>query len=140
MATTSIAGGLAVMVGFDPDGEAEDVVQEMRDISEALLCAEVTRAVREARVDGYSVSEGDYMGFLDGELRAVEDGVEDAALKLIEKMVEKGADVVTLLTGYGLDESTAYKISEKAKLLDEQIEVEIKTGDQPLYPLQMVAE
>jgi dihydroxyacetone kinase-like predicted kinase len=80
------------------------------------------------------------MGFLDEELVAVEEGVEDAALKLIEKMLEEGADVVTLLTGYELNESTARKIAEKAKLLDSRIEVEIKDGGQPLYPLQMVAE
>ncbi len=140
VATTSIAGGLAVMVGFDSEGEAEEVVREMRDIAGELVCAEVTRAVREARVGGRDVSEGAYMGFLDEELLAVEDGVEDVALKLIEKMLEEGADVVTLLTGYGLDESTAWKIAEKAKLLDSRIEVEIKDGGQPLYPLQMVAE
>jgi DAK2 domain fusion protein YloV len=138
--TTSIAGGLAVMVGFDSEGEVEEVVQEMREIAGGLLCAEITRAVREARVEGWDVPEGAYVGFLDGEILAVEDGAEDAALKLIEKMLEEGADVLTLLTGYGLDESTARKISERVKLLDSKVEVEVKDGGQPLYPLQMVAE
>src|SRR3990170_4691740 len=51
VATTNIVGGLAVMIGFDPEGEAEEVAQEMHEISESLLCAEVTRAVREARIE-----------------------------------------------------------------------------------------
>ncbi len=140
VATTSIAGGLAVMVGFDSEAEVEEVVQEMREIAGGLSCAEVTRAVREARVEGWDVPEGAYIGFLDGELLAVEDGVEDVALKLIEKMLGEGADVVTLLTGYGLDETIARKISERVKLLDSRVEVEVKDGGQPLYPLQMVAE
>jgi uncharacterized protein len=140
VATTNIAGGLAVMIGFDPEGEAEEVAQEMHEISESLLCAEVTRAVREARIEGRDVPEGAYIGLLDGELLTVEEGVEDAALKLVEKMIEEGADVVTLLRGYWLDEITAHKILERIKLLDGRVEVEVKDGGQPLYPLQMVAE
>jgi len=137
--TTSIAGGLAVMVGFDPEGEVE-VVEEMREISRGLRCAEITQAVRNARVEGCEVRKGDYIGLLDGELLAVEDGIEDAALKLVEKLLEEGADVVTLLRGYGLNEAVARRICERIKLLDEHAEVEIKDGGQPLYPLQMVAE
>lgn len=139
--TTSIAGGLAAMVGFDAEDEPEEVAEEMRDIVSGLRCAEVTRAVRDARVEGREVREGEYIGFLDGELVAVEEGVEDAALRLVEKMLESDEyDVVTLLRGYGMDEASAGKVAERIKLLDEKIEVEIRDGGQPLYPLQMVAE
>ena len=140
VATTSIAGGLAAMIGFDPEDEAEEVVREMREIAGGLLCAEVTRAARKARIGGRVVPEGAYIGFLDGELLAVEEDVEDAALKLIEKMLGEGVDIITLLRGYGLEEASARKISERAKLLEKGVEVEIKDGGQPLYPLQMVAE
>jgi DAK2 domain fusion protein YloV len=140
VATTSIAGGLAVMLGFDPEGGAEEVSQEMREISENLLCAEVTHAVREARIEGRDVPEGAYIGMLNGKLLAVEGSAEEAALKLVEKMLEEGADMVTLLRGYGLDEQVARKILQRIKLLDGKVEVEIKEGGQPLYPLQMVAE
>ena len=140
VATTSIAGGLAVMIGFDPEGEAEEVAKDMREISEGLLCAEITRAVRQARIEGKDVPEGAYIGLLDGELLAVEGSLEDAALKLVKKMLEEGADVVTLLRGYALDEGMARRILERIKLLDGKVEVEVKDGGQPLYPLQMVAE
>jgi uncharacterized protein len=48
--------------------------------------------------------------------------------------------VVTLLRGYALDEGMVRRILERIKLLDGKIEVEVKDGGQPLYPLQMVAE
>jgi DAK2 domain fusion protein YloV len=136
----SIAAGLAAMVGFDAEGETEEVVEEMREITAGLQCAEVTRAVREARIDGREVPEGAYIGLLDGELVAVEDGVEDAALKLVEKMLEGGVDIVTLLRGYGMNERSAERLAEGIKRLDTDVDVEIKDGGQPLYPLQMVAE
>ena len=138
--TTSIAGGLAAMVGFDAEGEPEDVAEEMREITAGLRCAEITQAVREARIGGREVPEGSYIGLLDGELVAVEEGVEDAAIRLVEKMLEEGVDIVTLLRGYGMDERSATRVAERIKALDKGVEVEIKDGGQPMYPLQMVAE
>jgi uncharacterized protein len=139
--TTSIACGLAVMVGFDADeGEVEKVVEEMREISRGLRCAEVTRAVRDAQVDGRQVLEGAYFGLLDGELLAAEDGIEDVALKLVGKMIEEGADVVTLLRGAELGEAPTEEIAEAIRRLDADLLVEVRDGGQPLYPLQMVAE
>ena len=138
--TRTIAGGLAAMVGYDAEGEPDGVVDEMHEIVSGLRCGEVTRAVREARVQGREVPEGAYIGLLDGEIVAVEQGVEDAAVRLVERMLEEGADVVTLLRGYGMDEASAKKVAERITNLDEAIEVEVKDGGQPLYPLQMVAE
>jgi uncharacterized protein len=138
--TMSIAAGLAAMVGFDAEGVPKEVVEEMREITAGLRCAEVTRGVREARIDGLEVPEGAYIGLLDGELVAVEDGVEDAAIKLVEKMLEDGIDIVTLLRGYGMNERAAERVAEGIKRLDTGVDVEIRDGGQPLYPLQMVAE
>jgi DAK2 domain fusion protein YloV len=137
--TTTIAAGLAAMVGFDAQGEQEEVVEEMREISDTLRSAEITRAVRGARVGDREVPEGAYMGILDGELFAVEDNVEDAALRLAEEMLDE-ADVVTLVRGEELDEATLQRIAEAIRGLDETVEVETWDGGQPLYPLQMVAE
>jgi DAK2 domain fusion protein YloV len=138
--TISIAAGLVAMVGFDTEGETEEVVEEMREITAGLRCAEVTQAVREARIDGRQVPEGAYIGLLDGELVAVEDGVEDAAIRLVEKMLEGGIDIVTLLRGYGMNERSAERVVEGIKRLNTDVEIEIKDGGQPLYPLQIVGE
>jgi dihydroxyacetone kinase-like predicted kinase len=138
--TMSIAAGLAAMVGFDVEAQTDEVVEEMRGITAGLRCAEVTQAVREARIEGREVPEGSYIGLLDGALVAVEDAVEDAAIKLVQKMLEGGVDIVTLLRGYGMDERSAERVAEGIERLSTEVEVEIKDGGQRLYPLQMVAE
>src|SRR5215212_8048670 len=138
--TMSIAAGLAAMVGFDVEAQTDEVVEEMRGITAGLRCAEVTQAVREARIEGREVPEGSYIGLLDGALVAVEDAVEDAAIKLVQKMLEGGVDIVTLLRGHGMDERSAERVAEGIERLSAEVEVEIMDGGQPLYPLQMVAE
>jgi DAK2 domain fusion protein YloV len=137
--TTTIAAGLATMVGFDVEGEPERVVEEMREIAGALRGAEITRSVRDARVGNCEVPEGAYLGILDGELFAVQDSIEEVALRLAEKMLEE-ADVLTLLRGEQLGEEMLQKIVDGIRDLDEAGEVEVRDGGQPLYPLQMVAE
>ena len=140
VATMSIAGGLAAMVGYEAEGEPEEVAEEMREIEEGLRYAEVTVAVRDARVEGRDVPEGAYMGLLDGKLHAVEDSIQAAALALIGTIIEEGADVVTLLRGADIEEADAERIAEAIRGLDAELLVEVKDGGQPLYPLQMVAE
>ncbi len=137
--TTTIAAGLATMVGFDPEGEPEVVVEEMREIAGALRSAEITRAVRDAKVGDREVPEGAFMGLLDGELFAVEDSVVEVALRLAGALLEE-ADVLTLVRGEELDEATLKRIADGIRSLDEAAEVETRDGGQPLYPLQMVAE
>lgn len=138
--TKTIASGLAAMVGFDAEGEASEVFEEMEEIREHLRAAEVTRAVRNATVNGREVAEGSYMGLLDGDLVAVEESVEAAALGVAEVMLEDGADIVTLLSGEGMGDAELERIVAGIESLDEDVEVDVRDGGQPLYPLQMVAE
>ncbi|MDQ3567970.1 MAG: DAK2 domain-containing protein [Actinomycetota bacterium] len=136
--TTSIASGLAEMVGFDSEGDPEDVAEEMHEILAGLRCGEVTRAVRKARIGDLDVPEGAYMGLLDGELLAVEATVDAAAMRLVEKILEGGADIFTILRGAELGEAASLKLAEDIRSLG--VEVEVRDGGQPMYPLQMVAE
>jgi fatty acid kinase len=138
--TTSIAGGIATMIGYDAEGDPGEVVEEMREICDGLRCAEVTQAVRDARVEGREVRQGAYLGLVDGKLCAVEASIHTAALALAGEIVEEGADAVTLLRGADLEEAAAERIAGAIRGLDADLVVEVKNGGQPLYPLQMVAE
>jgi DAK2 domain fusion protein YloV len=138
--TKSIAGGLAVMVGFDSEGDPDEVVEEMCEIAGAIRSGEVTQAVRDAKIEGRDVPKGAYIGLLDGGLVAVEESVEDAAVRLAENILDKGADVITLLKGEDLEEEALRKISAEISSLDEDVELELHDGGQPMYPVQMVAE
>jgi uncharacterized protein len=138
--TSNLAAGLSVMVGYDPEGEPDEVVEEMREISASLRSGEVTRSVRDARLGDREIPEGAYIGFLDGDLIAVESGARQAALVIARKFVGDGADVLTLLKGQGLSEVDLQEIIDGIEDLDDDLEVEARDGGQPLYPLQMVAE
>jgi dihydroxyacetone kinase-like predicted kinase len=116
------------------------VVEEMLEICDSLRAAEVTVSVREARIGDREVPEGAYIGFLAGNLIAVEETLTAAALVLAKEIVGDGADFLTLLKGENLSENDLGTILEGIQDLDEDLEVEVRDGGQPLYPVQMVAE
>ncbi len=138
--TTSIAAGLAVMVGYDAEGEPDGVVEEMLEICSSLRAAEVTISVRDARFGDREVPEGAFIGFLAGELIAVEETLAGAVIALADKIVGEGADFLTLLKGEDLSEDDLEAMLQAIHELDEDLEVEVRDGGQPLYPVQMVAE
>lgn len=138
--TTTVASGLAAMVAFDPEEEPEEVVEEMRELLSAMRQVQITRAVRDAEVAGNRISEGQYMAFLDGELASVGGSVDEVALAVARTLVEEGAGLLTLLAGEGLGAGEVEEIASKIEALDGEVEVEVREGGQPLYPLEMVAE
>jgi len=138
--TKTVAAGLAVMVGYDAEEEPGEVAEEMCEILAGLRYAEVTVAVRDARVEGCEVSEGDYLGFLDGKLGAVGGTAREVAVALAREILGDGADVVTLLVGEGFGEDEAGALAEEIRGLEPGVTVEVKEGGQPVYPILMVAE
>jgi uncharacterized protein len=138
--TASIAAGLAVMVGYDAEGKPDEVVEEMREIHDSLRAAEVTVSVRDARIGDREVPEGAYIGFLAGELIAVGETVTEAALVLVRKILGEGADFLTLLRGEDLTSDDLEAILHGIGDIDDGLEIEVRDGGQPLYPIQMVAE
>jgi hypothetical protein len=59
---------------------------------------------------------------------------------LARKIVGEGADFLTLLKGEDLSADELEAIVQGIGDLDEELEVEVRDGGQPLYPVQMVAE
>ena len=59
---------------------------------------------------------------------------------LVRKIVSEGADLLTLLQGEDLSKEELETIVDGINDLDDAVEVEVRDGGQPLYPLQMVAE
>ena len=138
--TRTIAAGLAVMVGFDAEGKPDEVSGEMEEILASLHSAEVTRSVRDTRLEGRDVPKGSFIGFLDDAMVAAGASAGEVALSLAREIVGRGADVLTLVRGEDLDPADLERTAEAIRDLDEDLEVETRDGGQPLYPLQMVAE
>jgi uncharacterized protein len=134
----SIPSGLAALVRFDGSRSAGENVAEMRAALEEVTTGEVTIASRDAQLNGLAVPKGAYLGLADGEAVAVGESFEQVVADVVERLLERPRDVLTLLTGEGAPtlDGVVAAIGERHP----DVEVDVQEGGQPHYPLLLSAE
>ncbi len=145
VATRSIPEGLAAMFGYDPTfigvdpaEAAEETAAAMREAAADVHCGEVTRAVRDATVEGLSISAGNYLAMVDGSIVGTGGTAEDALAVVVDRMVGPSTERLTLYLGAGTDRAAAEAALGSFDLGD--VDVEVVDGGQPLYPYLVAAE
>src|SRR3989475_11914564 len=76
--TKNVAQGMAALVAFDPTKDPDEVARDMAEVAERAHGIEVTRAIRDATVDGERVRQGEALALLDGRVAA--HGEDEAAV------------------------------------------------------------
>jgi DAK2 domain fusion protein YloV len=138
VATDSLQSGLAAMVAFDPEREAEQNASDMRAILESVATGEVTIASRDARLNGVAVREGEFLGLVADQAVAGGTDFEAVATAVAERLLTEPRDVLTLLTGEDEPELDALLAGLHER--HPELEVDVHQGGQPHYPLLLSAE
>ena len=136
--TRSMQAGLGAMVSFEGNRSAEENAPEMEEAAAGVRAGAVTKASRDAVVGDLAVEEGQYLGLLDGEPATTGPVLQPVAREVVERLLEEGADVLTILVGEdgeGIDDLLAY-----VREAHPELEVEVHEGGQPHYPLLFAAE
>ncbi|MBA3605348.1 MAG: DAK2 domain-containing protein, partial [Acidimicrobiia bacterium] len=133
--TTSMPEGLAALMAYDPEADAPTNTVAMRVAADAIHAGEVAQAVRAAQTPAGAVVIGDWMGIVRGDgIVAVAPDVIGAMAALLGQLVGDGAELVTLITGAGADESTTAAIESWLAEHRPGVKIEVHDGGQPLYP------
>jgi uncharacterized protein len=100
---------------------------------------EVTVASRDAEIDGVRVTEGAYIGLVDGTLVAGGPDRDACLLALLERHAH-GAEIGTLFysAAVGQDAAAAMMAAIEERFPD--LEVEVHAGGPDLYPYLMALE
>ncbi|KAF3302229.1 DAK2 domain-containing protein [Carnobacterium sp. PL12RED10] len=131
--TKYISQGLTAMLGYNPDGTLEDnkaaMVAEMANVTSG----QVTVAVRDTTVDGLEIHKNHFMGIIDGKIVSEDADLVKETINMINQMIDEDKELVTLIFGEETDQATAELIAEAVESANEDIEVEIVDGGQPVY-------
>ncbi|MDT2761802.1 DAK2 domain-containing protein [Aerococcus urinaeequi] len=131
--TKYISQGLTAMLGYNPDGTLEDnkaaMVAEMANVTSG----QVTVAVRDTTVDGLEIHKDYFMGIIDGKIVSEDADLVKETINMVNAMIDEDKELVTLIFGEETDQATAELIAEAVESANEDIEVEIVDGGQPVY-------
>ena len=131
--TKEVTQGITAMLSYNPDASLADNLKDMTAAIKTVESGEVTYAVRDTQIGNLKIKKGNIIGIHAGEIICCGKSVESVTTQLIEKMLAKGGEVVSLY--YGKDVSQV-KAEEFAESLEEKFpdaEVLVRYGGQPLY-------
>ena len=131
--TKSIPQGVAAMLEFNLDMDADRNVEDMNEAVEAVRTGQVTEAVRAVTMNGVRVEQGMIVGMLEREVVAAGEDVEAVVRSLVEAAQDDEIELVTLYRGEPILEADAQRIAESLGSDVDDIEIELVEGGQPHY-------
>ncbi len=136
----TIAQGMSSLLEYNPEATLEANQTAMEANLANVKSGEVTVAVRDTTIEGQTIKEGDYMGIVDGKITNTAPEIEDAATQMVVGMLDEDSEIVTILYGQDGTKEAAERISKAIEDVDDEVEVQIYEGDQPVYPYLISVE
>lgn len=137
--TTCTPEGISAALAFSPDCTAEENYENMKGSFSGVKTVEVTHAVRNTRMNGFSVKEGDIIAISNKKIVAKSTSITEATLNSVRKICAD-CDMVTLYYGEGVTENEAMHVAEVIEAEYPDLEVAAYYGGQPHYYYILSAE
>jgi DAK2 domain fusion protein YloV len=123
--------GLAALAVAQSDRPFGDDVVAMAEASGRARVGAVTVATREALTSAGRCVPGDVLGVIDREVVLLATGVVEVACGLLDRMLAGGGELVTLVTGTGLDPAVADAVTAHLETAHPFVETTVYAGGQP---------
>jgi len=137
----NVGAGYTALSMFDP--ECESVEAQIEAFGEAIAnvtTGNISPSIRDAELNGVTIHEGDFIGFVGKEMMVSEPTKAAAAHGLVDRMLTEDKFMLTVF--YGKDADDADKEDLAAYLSEKHPEIEVYTidGGQDIYPYIFVVE
>ncbi len=131
--TKNVPQGFAAALEFDPEASPSANKTNMVHALDNVKVGQVTYAVRNTSLNGFSIKEGDIIGLDDKKILAKSQSLEETVLKLIGKMKEDSHQVITLYYGEDVNEEEAAALAEVVSEKYPDCDVDFHNGGQSVY-------
>lgn len=129
----NIPQGISAIINFVAGASPEENAEAMTSGMEFVKSGQVTYAVRDTVIDGKEIKQDDIMGLSDKTIEAVGTDVKETTVELIKKLMDEDSELITLYYGEGMTEEEATAVAEIIEEYDDEVEVEVHYGGQPIY-------
>jgi DAK2 domain fusion protein YloV len=131
--TRNIPQGIAAFLAFGYDLNLEQNAKAMEEAINKVRAIEITRAMREARLNGLEIRKGQFIAILnDEDLIARADEIGDVILEALGKAGAEKAGIVTIYYSAEIQGAEAEEIAQEIRDCY-HTEVEVVYGGQPHY-------
>lgn len=133
--SVSVPQGLSAMLRLDPEGNVDEIFEEMKEAIKEVDTCEITTATRTVEINHLEVQSGKIIGLLNGKLLASGDTVKETCAQILQKADMSARERITLFYGENIKREEVDEISQYIGSLYPDHEIEIHEGGQPHYQL-----
>ena len=138
--TKTIAQAMSAMLEYNAEASLEENQANMEENMTTVASGEVTHAIRDTKIDGMEIQKDDFLGIVDGKIVEATPDLKETAIKMVKQMLDEDSEVVTILVGADGDSETAEAIKDAILDVDDELDVQIYDGGQPVYPYLISVE
>ncbi|MBR6737198.1 MAG: DAK2 domain-containing protein [Clostridia bacterium] len=131
--TKNVPQGISAALNFNPEESPSVNKTNMIHSLDNVVAGQVTYAVRNTKVDGFTLKKGDIIGLDDKKILSKASNITDCTIGLIEKMVEDYHCVANLYYGDDISEEDANKVCDAVRAKFPMLDVELLYGGQAVY-------
>ena len=131
--TKSIPQGISAALAFNPEISADENLINMLHAIDNVTSGQVTYAVRDTKVDGFSLTQGDIIGLDNKKILAHGKDVATVTAKLIDKLRDSSHSLINLYYGADVTEEQATELQGKIQEAYPDLDVELFYGGQAIY-------
>lgn len=131
--TKTVPQGLAAAIAFNPEADVKTNESVMKTAASAVKSGQVTYAVRDTSIDGIEIRKDDHMAIAEKKIVASSASSLEAAKQLVDVLVDADDEIITILTGEGSSAEDVAALSAYIESKNDEIEIEVHDGKQPLY-------
>jgi DAK2 domain fusion protein YloV len=132
--TETAPQGIGALLAFNFQADLQTNVEAMTQAAHAVHTIEVTRAARDAQVDGLAIRSGHFLGIYDGKVVAADESADRTVLRALDHAPMGSLEIVTIYYGQGAASTAAHALAGAIREAHPGLAVEVVAGGQPYYP------
>lgn len=136
----TISQGMTAMLAFNDQVGLAQNQAAMTEMLTSVVSGSLTHAIRDTAIDGITIKEGDFLGMIDGKIVVSKTDALEVAFETLKQMMDEETEIVTIIIGEEGTQEQAEQMEAALLAMNEELEVEIHHGDQPVYPYLFAAE
>ena len=131
--TKTIPQGISAMIAYNPGGDIESAIEDMKEAISYVKTGQITYAVRDTKVDGKDIQKGNFLGILDDTIEVVAQSLDEAAKELVKAMVDEDSEIISIYYGSEVEKESAGDLELYLEEQYSDCDIEYHSGGQPVY-------
>lgn len=131
--TKTIPQGIAALLAFDYEADFDTNIKLMEAASAAVKTIEITRSVRQTKINGMKIKRKQPIGLLDDVLVAVADTPIEVLNQVLKKVDLDKVEIITIYYGADTQAEDAEDLSTGIRERFQGIQIDVVQGGQPHY-------